>query len=200
MSCMKRREVNVGLWSVFCLVAGLQFACAADFTVTTPNDGFTFAFNGITNSPTLTLVRGQTYTFDVNCDTSPFLHIFEILSDGAVNNNINKGTITYTVPMAVSNYQYICSIHGFGGQIITVAPASPPNIRIVGLSVSNNIVLTSTGSNTWSVLPEFNTDLTTTNWFALTVQTNNFANGTNETICGKPPGNTVFIRIRSQPK
>jgi hypothetical protein len=31
------------------------------------------------------------------------------------------------------------------------------------------------------------------------VQTNRFANGTNETICGFPPGaSNVFLRIRAQ--
>ena len=85
------------------------------------------------------------------------------------------------------------------GDILTVAAPEPPAITILSLSVDTNIVLVSTGTNTWSVNPEFNTNLTTTNWFALTVQSNRFFNGTNETICGRPPGDAVFIRIRSQP-
>jgi hypothetical protein len=32
----------------------------------------------------------------------------------------------------------------------------------------------------------------------LAVQTNNFANGTNETICGRPSGDSVFIRIKAR--
>ena len=110
---------------------------AADFTVTSP--GFFCAINGNQPNPTLTLVRGRTYTFAVN---SSSIHPFEILSPGMQNNNIAQGTITYTVP---TNYTYICSIHGFGAQILTVA-ASPPTIRILSLTVSNNIVLRSTGT------------------------------------------------------
>ena len=169
---------------------------AADFTVTSP--GFFYAINGNQPNPTLTLVRGQTYTFAVN---SSSIHPFEILSPGVQNNNIAQGTITYTVPTVASNYSYICSIHFFGGQILTVAPPAPPppTIHILNLTVSNNLVLRSTGTNGWGVSPEFSTNLITTNWFALSVLSNSFLNGINETICGRPPGTNVFFRIRSQP-
>jgi hypothetical protein len=169
---------------------------AADFTVTSP--GFFYAINGNQPNPTLTLVRGRTYTFAVN---SSSIHPFEILSPGVQNNNIAQGTITYTVPTVASNYTYVCSIHGFGAQILTVAasPPPPPTIRILSLTVSNNIVLRSTGTNGWGVNPEFSTNLITTNWFALSVLSNSFLNGINETICGRPPGTNVFFRIRSQP-
>ena len=33
--------------------------------------------------------------------------------------------------------------------------------------------------------------------FALTVQTNRFLGGTNETICGRPPDSNVFIRVKA---
>ena len=143
---------------------------AADFTVTSP--GFFYAINGNQPNPTITLVRGQTYTFAVNTDS---IHPFEILSPGVLNNNISQGIITYTVPTVASNYNYICSIHFFGAQIITVAPTPPPPpvIRILSL--------------------------TTTNWFALSVLSNSFQKGINETICGRPPGTNLFFRIRSQP-
>jgi hypothetical protein len=170
-------------------------ALAADFTVTSP--GFFYSINGNQPNPTLTLIRGRTYAFAVNASS---IHPFLINSPGVQNNNIAQGTITYTVPMAVSNYNYFCSIHGFGAQIITVAPPSPPpTIRILSLSLSNNLVLRSTGTNGWSVNPEFSTNLSATNWFALTVLSNNFLNGINETFCGRPPGSNVFLRIRSQP-
>jgi plastocyanin len=171
---------------------------AADFTVTTPGGQFAFQINGM-NSPTLTLVRGRTYTFAVS--TTPGFHPFRIQSSGVVNNNISSGTMTYTVPTAAANYTYDCTVHGASmqGQILTVEPPTPPTVNILGLSVdSETIVLTSTGTNTWSVNPEYRTNLTSTNWFALSVRTNRFANGTNETICGRPQGNNVFIRIRSE--
>ena len=166
---------------------------AADFGVTSP--GSFFSINGQSPNPTLTLERGKTYTFSVSTSGS---HPFRIRSAGAVGNDTSSGTITYTVPMAVSNYTYDCSTHLFFGTILTVAPAPPPTVRILRMSVGTNIVLRSTGTNNWSVFPEFTTNPTTPNWFALTVQSNFFLNGTNETYCGRPPGTNVLIRVRNQ--
>src|SRR5437867_21638 len=182
--------------SILCIFAGLQAVLAADFTVTTPGGQFAFNINGV-NSPTLTLVRGHTYTFAVN--TTPGFHPFRINSPGVVNNSISTGTTTYTVPTDATNYTYDCVVHGVSmqGSILTVEPSAPPSIRILGLSVGTNIVLTSSGTNTWSVIPEYTTNLSSTNWFALTVQSNVFANGTNDTFCGRPPGDAVFIRIKA---
>jgi hypothetical protein len=167
-------------------------ASAADFAVTSP--GFFYAINGNSPNPTLTLVRGRTYTFAVSAASD---HPFFINSPGVQNNNVFNGTITYTVPNVASNYIYFCSVHGFGAQIVTVPP--PPTIRILSVAVSNNVVVRSTGTNGWSVIPECSTNLTTTNWFALSVLSNRFLGGTNETFCGRPAGNSVFIRVRSQP-
>jgi hypothetical protein len=184
-------------WAV--VIAALLFSrvvLGADFTVTSP--GFFYSINGNQPNPILTLVRGRIYTFAVNASS---IHPFLINSPGVQNNNISQGTITYTVPTAASNYNYFCSIHGFGAQIVTVAPTAPPPppIHILSLAVSNNVVLRSTGTNGWSVNPEYSTNLATTNWFALSVLSNRFLNGINETICGRPPGSNVFLRIRSQP-
>jgi hypothetical protein len=180
------------------LICSVATASAADFSVRTPDAQFAFQINGV-NSPTLTLVRGKTYSFDVQ--TTVGFHPFHIESPGTDVNDIDTGTINYTVPTNEVNYFYNCVVHGdlMRGEITTVAPPPTPPIRILSLAVGTNLLLTSTGTNTWSVNPEFNTNLSTPNWFALTVQTNRFFNGTNETICGRPPGNAVFIRIRSQP-
>jgi len=181
------------------LLAG-QFLRAADFNVTTPGGALNFTINGVANSPTLTLVRGQTYTFGI---TNSSFHPFNILAPGVSGGNPTaNGVLTFTVPMAVSNYMYRCGVHtttaSLMGAILTIEPPVPPPIQIVGLSVSSNIVLRSTGTNTLTLSPEFTTNISATNWFALTVQTNRFADGTNETICGRPEGNPVFIRIRAQ--
>jgi len=204
---MKKSDHNgMGVWrwsvltAALCLFIGLPALDAADFTVTSP--GFSYSINGAGPNPTLTLVRGQTYTFAVSTTCGTFGHPFQILSPGvAINNNTCSGTITYTVATnapAVNDPGYQCSVHHFTGIILTVGPPPPPTVRIVDLSVGTNVVLRSTGTNTWYVVPEFKTNLTSTNWFALTVQTNTFANGTNETICGKPPGDNVFIRVLAQ--
>jgi hypothetical protein len=170
---------------------------AQDFSVTSP--GFFFRING-EDGPTLTLVRGQTYTFQVA--TTPGFHPFRIVSPGVVNNNISSGTITYTVPTAAMNYHYNCGLHGdqLRGEIITTnTPAAPPPVvQIVGLTVGTNLVLTSTGTNTWTTIPEFSTNLASGSWFAVTVQSNRYFNGTNEMFCGRPPGDAVYLRIRAQ--
>ena len=187
--------------SLLISLGGVQ---AADFNVTSPD---VYSINGVGGNPTITLVRGQTYTFSVNTACGPFGHPFEIVAPGVtVNNNICAGTITYTVatnaPATISP-GYVCSVHFFYGDIITVdppAPPPPPTVKILGMVVSSNLVVTSTGTNTWTVNPEFSTNLFSTNWYSLTVQSNRFFNGTNETYCGKPPGDNVFIRVRSEPQ
>jgi len=172
-------------------------ALPADFTIASP--GFFYTVNGEGSNPTITLFRGRTYTFDVRASS---IHPFLIKSKGVQNNDISSGTITFTVPNVASNYTYICSIHDFGGNIVTVpppAPPPPPKVRLLSLSMGTNLVLRSTGTNTWSVKPQYSTNLAGTNWFALTVLTNRFSLGTNETICGIPPTANAFIRIQSQP-
>jgi hypothetical protein len=173
-------------------------ATAADFTVRTPNNQFAFAING-TNSATLTLVRGQTYTFDVSTTTD--FHPFRINSAGATPNSITSGTITYTVPTAAANYTYNCGVHGTSmqGTILTVPPPTPPVPNIVSSSFGNQIILrTSPATNTFIVVPEYRTNLNHTNWVQLTVLSNRFVNGTNETFCGRPPATNLFIRVKVQ--
>ena len=173
-------------------------ARAADFAVTSP--GFFFNINGSGNgqNPTITLVRGKTYTFAVS--TTAGTHPFNILAGvGLSNNNITSGTITFVVPTNAVNYTYECSIHHFTGTILTIAPPTPLPPKILTLTVGTNLNLKFTGSNTFSYFPEFNTNLSTTNWFALTiVQTNAAPNGTNDVICGLPSANRAFIRVRAQ--
>lgn len=175
----------------------IQTVAEGDFLVTTPDDQFAFNING-QDGPALTLVRGKTYKFSVL--TSAGFHPFHIESPGVDVNDIDNGMITYTVPMAATNYYYNCTVHGdsMRGEITTVAPPAPPEIRILNLTVGTNLVLRFTGTNSLSFAPEYSTNLNSTNWFALTVQTNRSVNGTNEAICGKPPGNNVNLRIRAQ--
>lgn len=181
---------GAGWITVFCVFTAFERASAADFTVTAP--GFFYSINGMSPNPTLTLIRGETYTFAINTGS---LHPFRINSAGASISNVSSGTITYKVPTNAANYAYQCAIHGFGGSVITIPP---PIFRIVRLDVGTNLVLKSTGTNNWSITPQFSTNLSTTNWAALTVEKNTFANGTNETICGRPSSSNVFVRIKAQ--
>ncbi len=171
---------------------------AADFNVTSP--GFFFSFNGMQPNPTITLVRGKTYTFAVSTGSN---HPFQILSPGfTTTNNLSSGVISYTVPTnapTTVNPGYRCSVHHFSGTILTIDPPTPPVPRIVGYSLGTNLVLLSSpATNAFSYIPEFKTNLDAANWFALTVQTNRFVSGTNEAICGLPSGSNVFIRVRVQ--
>ena len=197
MDLWARRFGTVSI--IITLSCALPAALAADFTVTTPGGQFAFNINGA-DSPSLTLVRGRTYTFAVATSSN---HPFRVNSAGVVKNNISSGTLTYTVPNTGANFTYDCTVHGASmrGAILTVAPPPPPTVRILNISVGTNILLRSTGTNNFTVMPEYKTNLVSTNWFALTVQTNRFADGTNDTICGLPQGagGAIFIRINSQP-
>jgi hypothetical protein len=178
------------------LLFALHYTAAADFTVTSP--GAFYRINGLQQNPTLTLVRGRTYTFYLTTTPGPFGHPFQILSPAGTtsNNNISSGTITFRVPTNAMNYSYRCSVHPtITGQIVTIPP---PTFRIVNLSVGQNLVLKTAGTN-WNLTPQYSTNLGGTNWFALTVQSNRFINGTNETFCGRPPVSNAFIRVQAQP-
>ena len=186
------------------LCLGSTTAASADFSVV--NNGFSaYTING-ENNPGLTLQRGKTYTFDVNAIGHPFW-IKTVQGSGslngysdAANNGIQTGTVTLTLPNdAPGTLYYNCQIHAAMTGVITVIdPPLPPAPFILKLEVGTNLNLKFTGSNTFSYFPEFNTNLATTNWYALTVQTNVSVNGTNDVICGLPPGDNVFIRVRAQ--
>lgn len=199
------------LASGWCLALGMVCCAfvgrAADFTVTSP--GFYFRFNGTNNSgfPTLVLERGRTYTFALSTSSfHPFAigtSVFGPAPAGVSgNNNSSSGTITFAVPGNAADCVYYCGQHGASmtGNIVMVDPPATPTITIVGLQVGTNLTVTSTlaSTNGLTIIPEFNTNLASGNWFALTVQTNRFANGTNEAICGRPPGEAALIRIRAQ--
>lgn len=201
---------GVARTGVLLVLAGSCPLVAADFTITTPEgpDVRAFTINGVSNSPTITLVRGRTYTFEIN--TTPGFHPFVFGSlvgenlpfgptpEGVSGDNTTTGTATFNVPIDAPDCGYYCNVHGFSGLIQMVDPPPPPTVQIVGLTVGTNLVLTSTttDTNATPLAPEFSTNLLATNWFALTVNTNRFFDGTNETICGRPPGDAIFIRIK----
>jgi hypothetical protein len=186
----------------FAACLGFQAALATDFSVTTPNDQYAYVINGLNNNPAITLVRGKTYTFAIN--TNPD-HPFAIgtaigfpAPPGVSGNITSSGIITFNVPTNATDCVYYCVIHDFSGQIHMIDPLMPPPVNIVGLSVSTNLILTTIQATTngFSFIPEGNLNLVTTNWFALTVRSNRFANGTNEIFCGRPAGTNLFLRVR----
>jgi hypothetical protein len=100
------------------------------FTVT--NSGSSaYLINGDSN-PTLSLVRGVTYTFNVNASGHPFwIKTAQVLgtgsaySTGVTNNGDDVGTITFAVPLdAPSTLYYICQYHA--GMVGTLSISNAP--------------------------------------------------------------------------
>lgn len=188
---------------MLCVVS--EVTQAADFGVV--NNGFSsYTINGQTN-PGLTLQRGKTYTFALTNIGHPFWiktnqgnGTLNGYSAGVATNGMTGGTLTLILPTnAPSPLFYNCQFHAAMTGVITIVdPPVPPAPVILKLTVGTNLTVKFTGSNTFSYFPEFNTNLTTTNWFALTIQTNVALNGTNDAFCTSPAGDQVFIRVRAQ--
>jgi len=88
------------------------------------------------NDPSITLLRGFTYTFTVTAAGHPFwIKTAQVIgtgttySTGVTNNGIESGTITFAVPYnAPSTLYYICQYHsGMSGtiNITDVGPIGP---------------------------------------------------------------------------
>lgn len=199
------------VWRVFTPIALLCLAFSSralaanpDFIIETPGGQFNYRVNGVDGNPTVTLLRGRTYTFLVS-NTASFhpcafgTQPFGSSLPGVTGGNTSAGVITYNVPANAGDGAYYCSVHGFSGTLHVIDAPPAPTIQITRLTVGTNLTLTSLISNTngLTFVPEFKTNMLATNWFALTVNTNRYVNGTNEAICGKPQGNEVFIRIRA---
>jgi hypothetical protein len=93
-------------------------ALAADFSVTPAPDFSAYIINGVSN-PTLALVRGHTYTFDVQAPGHPF-YIKSVQSagtgsqwtEGVTNPGQTGGSELFTVPAdAPATLFYDCSVH-----------------------------------------------------------------------------------------
>ena len=192
MSASRPRAIH--RWTLFPTLGGLALAVglrSADIRVETPGGQHHFLFNG-TSAGTLTLVRGETYTFDV--DTSP-QHPFQIQSPGVVNNEINTGRLTYTVPTNNASYIYVCPIHPWMfGDIVTVPP---PEVRILSLDLGKDVVLSSTLIPDWRLRAEFATNLHQGEWSVLPVATNRVSSNRVDLICGRPEGDSIYIRLKA---
>jgi hypothetical protein len=192
-----------------------------NYTVTTPN--LQYAVNGViltnaapgffvSNSPPLTLVAGNTYTFTMQAaSVHPMVVVTQFTgsppSSFAYSNAspqvVSSGTITLHIPATnfPSTLYYQCNIHGFYGAIHIIPP--PPASQIISLSVTTNIVMLSTGTNTlFTLVPQYNSNLVTGVWQAVPAYTNTFDSGTNTTtfdrldaLCGP----NTFLRISQQP-
>ena len=158
-------------------------------TVTVANVGGVnkFHFNGVT-APTLTLIRGTTYTFDMS-DVSNTNHplIFQengiSYTSGVTTTGVAGqpgASVTFAVPLTAPDVglTYLCSIHGaaMGNTITTVANAGGPidyateTITIVNHGLANgNEVTYSNGGGT-----DIGGLTTGTNYFVIGATTDTF--------------------------
>jgi hypothetical protein len=181
-------------------------------TITTPGGIFAFSVDDSpATNPVIQLQAGVTNILDIQTDAfHPVIIIttntFENYS-GANPQDVNDEPITLTTPTSgfPANLYYMCSIHGFFGQINIVPPPAtnegpPPPNTILQVMVGTNIVMTSTGANTtWHLVPEFTSNLV--DWATVPNFTNTFANGTNITVFDRLDpicGPDVFLRLRQQ--
>src|SRR5262245_24085504 len=203
------------------VLVGLGFltstACAQTAPLTnsvTPFGFSAYLFNGSgTQNPTLTLQRGVTYLFNVNALGHPFYiktnsttGSGDRYNNGVTGQGAQNGPLTFAVPFDAPNQlNYHCEVHFSMGGILNIvgsAPSGPPTVVIISLELTpTGIIIKSTGTNNWSAIPEFSSNLLTKTWTSVPVFTNAFANGTNTTtfnrlepICGP----NVFLRVRNQ--
>jgi hypothetical protein len=200
--------------SIFYAILCLTLICKAQAQTTnsvTSGNFIDYTINGLPDPP-FTLQRGVTYMFQLS---NVGIHPFWIktntgfggagaFSTGVINNGATSGNVTFTVPVAAPNSMlYQCGNHGgMTGSLTIVTPVTPPTVKIVHINVGQFITVKSTGTNGWSVIPEFNCGLSSTSWSAINPFTNIFNTATNtttfprlEAICGST---NVLIRIRNQ--
>ena len=129
------------------LIAGVESAAlaATNFNVTAPGMS-SYVINGA-NDPTLTLTRGQTYTFTVLASDHPFWITTAMgaaeaetnaFSQGVTNNGASPGTVTFVVPpSAPATLFYQCGFHDpmVGTlNIVSPTPAAVPSIGLGALA------------------------------------------------------------------
>jgi len=199
----------------FCIgLHGLTALHAQTTNNVTSGDLVNYTINGLPD-PAFTFQRGVTYVFQLsNVGIHPFW-IKSVLggnfsgatgafSTGVINNGATSGSVVFTVPASAPDQLfYQCGNHAaMSGVLTIVTPVAPPTVKIVFINVGQFITVKSTGTNGWSVIPEFNCGLSSTNWSVINPFTNSFNGGTNtttfprlEAICGST---NVLIRIRNQ--
>jgi hypothetical protein len=125
--------------SIIGLVAFVGFEravrAATNFNVTN-NFASSYVIGG-NNNPTLTLTRGQTYTFALDAIGHPFWIVTargaaevntNAFNAGVTGNGTAQGTMTFVVPAsAPSTLFYQCGFHDvMGGQLNIVSPPPVP--------------------------------------------------------------------------
>jgi MYXO-CTERM domain-containing protein len=141
---MRHRLLFIPAFAMLCVIGETRWTAAApSFDVINDNMS-AFTINGVDN-PTLTLTRGQTYTFDVRAVGHPFWITTargagdtetNAFPDGVTGNGASPGTITFVVPAAApATLFYQCAFHDVMGGTINVVSAAPlPPTGILALA------------------------------------------------------------------
>lgn len=124
-----------------------------EYTVTVAdNGGNKFYIDGVSN-PTLSLVRGQKYVFDLSDSSNSGHPLVFTLSDGTTSYTdgvtttgtagTSGATVTFLVPSdAPASLRYVCSVHGSGmGNTISVSTQAiglQPTVDEISLSIASN--------------------------------------------------------------
>ena len=211
----------------FIFSAGVVFG---QITFNVSNTGFQYFINGTNNTgtsqgstmdiptndcPPLFLTAGTTNIFNISVDA---FHPLEVVTNspgptatgftGASPQNLTSGTMTLIIPATnyPSTLYYECSRHFFYGTINVLPPTAgvpPPNTIISLVVTPNGITVTSTGTNTtYTLVPQFNSNLVSGVWQSVPTFTNTFNNGTNVTTFNRLDaecGPNVFLRISQRP-
>lgn len=183
------------------LVPGLT-ARAATNGFLAVNVGFSaYNINGVSN-PDLNLVRGYTYTFELNASGHPFFiktiqgaSAANAYTNGVTGNGTEVGAVQFSVPASAPNLLfYNCQFHvGMTGRINII---DPPVVAINSVSVNSNLVIKSTGTDALNVRVDKRCNLMTGAWVPASIQGNVYVNGTNTTELVLPTGTSVFYRVK----
>ncbi len=128
---MSRRK-----WIPAMVAASVLFAAMNGFASTTfqvSNNGSTSYRIGAANNPTLNLVRGETYFFEINASGHPFFiktvnvaGTANAYNNGVTGNGTEVGTLTFIVPMnAPASLHYNCEFHSSMNGAINVGDPVP---------------------------------------------------------------------------
>lgn len=184
------------------LVALLLPATAATNTFSVVNSGASaYVINGVSN-PDLFLVKGFTYTFNINASGHPFwiktiqgAGTDNAFNDGVTGNGTSLGTVQFSVPTnAPSQLFYNCQFHS--PMTGTLNITNPPVVRVTGIAVDNQINLISTGTDSLNLYVDSRTNLVAGIWDAVDIASNIYLQGTNTTFINPPTKPAEFFRVR----
>ena len=201
-----KRMRNITLVAVFAVLCPLiraatdHFGCGASGISN-------YIINGVPD-PDLTLVRGFTYTFNIDVSSHPFwikttngkgVINSTFRYDNGVSNNgwgTAGGVVTFAVATNEPNDQlcYQCGSHsGMNGFLNIV---DPPDVVITDFNVGTNAFIVSTGTDALNINVQLSTNLTSNVWANAVIQSNSYANGTNSTQVALPTNDASFFRVQ----